>query len=137
MIRLSKSFNTFEEVLDELTAVGYSDPVIGNMNDVEYVKEMYSSYAEMLDVVLGRVKSDKPGYMNPRFPNGINLSVNSFGFRYMIDNRGIGISPRLNKKSQSVTFTLTFSFNREEFLLESDPVYTIINSSGTYDKTSN
>lgn len=135
MIRLSKNLDTFEDVLKELAAIQYCDPVIGDMADTAYVEQMYGSYPEILDTVLVYAIGDKPGYMNPKFPNGINLSVNSFGFRYMIDNRGIGISPRLNKKSQTVTFTLTFSFNREEFLLEDDPIYMIVSTSG-YEKVS-
>lgn len=123
MIRLSKTFNDFNEILDELIRVSYSDAVLDftafDDREAHYIK----TYDDMASMIIGAAYTNIPGINNVSYPNCIGISANAYGFSYMKDNIGLGVSTRYNKKSGEVTYTLTFSFNKDKALLKSNYIY--------------
>lgn len=124
MIKLSKSFYTFEEVMETLTNSRYVDEVIGDFGDPEYsIAQDFFSTKDFIIAILEYTRDRIPGYFNVSYPNCINLNISPFGFSYMKDGVGLGITTRIDRKTKDISYILTFSFNKDKNFLKINDAY--------------
>lgn len=135
MITFTKSVENFEDIISELIRVKYSDDIIGDFSQYECVSEVdfFKSYREILEYVVNYTSTHLPGMFNNTYPNCINLTLNAFGFRYMKDNIGIGITEKYSGKLDKVLYTISFSFNREEKFLKNNPIFVALSEDEDYE----
>lgn len=134
MIRLSKTFKTFDEVIAALKDVGYEDEIFDFFND-DSSSYSIDTYDDLLTDLIMAVSEDKPGLSNIKYPNCMSFNVNAYGFSYTKNNMGFGISTKLNRKTEEITYTLSFLFNKPQNLLKNNGIFNTIMQMNDYELT--
>lgn len=134
MIRLSKTFKTFEEVINALRDVGYEDEIFYFFND-DFSSVEIATYDDLLTDLILAVSEDKPSVSNIKYPNCMSFNVNAYGFSYTKNNIGFGVSTKLNRKTGEITYTLSFLFNKPQNLLKNNSVFNTIMQMDDYELT--
>lgn len=134
MIRLSKNFKTFEEILSELKNVGYEDEIFDFFNE-DSSSYSIATYDDLLSDLIIAVSEDKPGLSNIKYPNCMSFNVNAYGFSYTKNNIGFGVTTKFNRKTGDITYTLSFLFNKPQNLLKNNPVFNTIMQMDEYELT--
>lgn len=130
MIRLSKTFKDFDEIVTELRDIRYMDDIF---DFVDVDSDIDFTYDDMLNTLILELKEDQPGINNIKYPNCISFSANAYGFSYTKNNIGFGINTKLNRKSGEITYTLSFLFNKPQNLLKNNPVFNTIMNMDSYE----
>lgn len=126
MVKLSKTVDSFEEIYYILRDAGYKDDVMGDMGSItdEHIAHLINNTTidDMKMSLISHTSENLPGYSNPTFPNCINVNIGPFGFSYMKNGFGFGISVKTSKKGET-KYIITFSFNKDTNYLKHSSVY--------------
>lgn len=132
MIRLSKSFKNFDEVINELRNVGYEDDIFDFFNDDGSILNT-NTYDDILSDIIAAVSEDRPGVNNIKYPNCMSFNVNAYGFSYTKNNIGFGVTTKFNRKTGEISYTLSFLFNKPQSLLKNNSLFNVIMSTEDYE----
>jgi hypothetical protein len=128
---MSKDFDSYNDLLMDLYNAKYSDEVIGDFTGIDPdVLKLDYKFENLVYHIVDYTANHLPGYKNPSYPNCISLNVNAYGFNYVKDRIGLGISTALNKKTGDITYTLTFNFGQDVSLLKFNQVYNYASENG-------
>ena len=132
MIRLSKSFKNFDEIINELRNVGYEDDIFDFFNDDGSILNT-NTYDDILSDIIMAVSEDRPGVNNIKYPNCMSFNVNAYGFSYTKNNIGFGVTTKFNRKTGEISYTLSFLFNKPQSLLKNNSLFNAIMSMEDYE----
>ena len=124
MIKLSKIVDSFEEIIQILKDAGYMDDILGDMSSVpQWNSDDFNVTIDDLKItVMDYTRDHMPGLSNYTFPNCINMNIGPYGFSYMKDGIGLGVSIRTSKKGDT-KYIISFSFNKDASYLKHSSVY--------------
>lgn len=123
MVKLMRTAtNNFDEIITDLIRAKYTDTVIGSFAGLDVAESYKSGYTDFVRTIATVVNDFPPTPDNITYPNCINASFSSYGFRYIKDNYGISVNVKTNKNGE-VTYYFAFIFNRTVESLKNNPVY--------------
>lgn len=125
MIEFSKSFESFDDLIQDLVDTDYSDEVIDRNFEC-------STYNDLLTRVIDYTGDDMPGIENVRYPNCISMSVSPYGFRYMNNNIGLSISTRYDRRNKNISYILSYCFNKDRAMLGGNKLFVQLDGDDSY-----
>jgi hypothetical protein len=118
MVRMTKRFETFEDLAKELCESGVSDPVIDPVLD-----DGIEDYTDIVSRVLEYSLEHTPSPFADDFPDCISVKVDGYGVSYIYNKCGIGITTSIDRDTGEVSYSLSFNFTRPKNMIIRTKLY--------------